>query len=453
MRIHLIAIGGAAMHNMAMALSDMGHEVTGSDDQIFEPSRGRLEKKGLLPQSMGWNPEKIHTELDAIILGMHAREDNPELIKAKELGLQVYSYPEFLYDRAKDKKRVVIAGSHGKTTITSMVLHVLNDQQMEFDYLVGAQIEGFENMVKISDAPIIVIEGDEYLSSPIDRRPKFHWYKPDVALITGIAWDHINVFPTWENYVDQFRIFIDSLTDDGKLIYFEKDDTLASLVGESGGNFDRLPYSTPSHEVRNGRTFLNLEDGELELEIFGEHNLQNLTGARHICEALGVNRADFYEAISSFGGASRRLEEIGRNENTVVYKDFAHSPSKLEATVKAVKSQWEGRELVACMELHTFSSLTKEFLALYKGTMDMADVAIVFYDEKTVAHKKLEPIQKEEVKQAFVNEQLMVFTDSEEMQRYLLSRQWKNSNLLMMSSGNFGGVKVDDFGARILTLD
>ncbi len=451
MRIHLIAIGGAAMHNMAIALADLGHHVTGSDDEIFEPSKGRLAAKGLLPDSIGWNPDRITKDIDAVILGMHARIDNPELLKAQELGIQVFSYPEFLYDRSKDKTRVVIAGSHGKTTITSMVLHVLKDRNIHFDYLVGAQIEGFETMVQISDAPVIIIEGDEYLSSPIDRRPKFHWYRPHVALITGIAWDHINVFPTWENYVEQFKIFVESLEAESTLVYCTKDETLVGVAQGAQGDFKAVPYDTPEYRIESGRTYLIDSKGEMELNIFGEHNLQNLNGARHVCAALGVSKENFYTSISSFKGASRRLEEIGRNDDTVVYKDFAHSPSKLKATVNAVKQQWDERTLVACMELHTFSSLTKEFLQLYKGTMDVADKAIVFYKKETIEHKKLEPISEEEVKSAFGRDDLMVFTNSEELQGFLRAQSWGGVNLLMMSSGNFGGIKVEDLGAELLT--
>lgn len=450
MKIHFIAIGGAAMHNLALALHQLGHTITGSDDEIFEPSRGRLEKAGLLPDSMGWDADRITEDLDAIILGMHARIDNPELIKAQEVGIKVYSYPEFIYEQSKDKKRVVIAGSHGKTTITSMILHVLNKQGIEFDYLVGAQLEGFETMVKISDAPIIIMEGDEYLSSPIDRRPKFHLYNPQLALISGIAWDHINVFPTWENYKDQFSKFVDDLSEDSTLVYCKVDDTLNEIINNHGAGITKHGYDTPEHIIYNGNTAIVMDDNRYEISVFGEHNLQNLNGARLICEQLGIDTPIFFDSIKDFKGASRRLEEITRNTQSVIYKDFAHSPSKLLATVNAVKDQWPNRKLVACMELHTFSSLTKEFLMEYKNTMQKADKAIVFYKEETIAHKKLEPINPTDVREAFGRDDLEIYTKTDALQKALRSLDFSETNLLLMSSGNFGGMNVDEFAKGLL---
>jgi UDP-N-acetylmuramate: L-alanyl-gamma-D-glutamyl-meso-diaminopimelate ligase len=450
MNVHFIAIGGAAMHNLALAMHQLGHQVSGSDDEIFEPSKIRLQKAGLLPQTMGWEAHRITSDLDAIILGMHARIDNPELVRAQELGLKVYSYPEFIYEQSKEKTRVVIAGSHGKTTITSMILHVLKRLNRDFDYLVGAQIEGFETMVRLSKAPVIVLEGDEYLSSPIDRRPKFHLYHPQIALISGIAWDHINVFPTWENYKEQFSKFIDDLQKGSALVYCHNDSVLAEMVNASENQISKLPYSTPKNRIEEGRTIIEMDRGDHPISVFGDHNLQNLNGARLICEQLGISASQFLDAIADFTGASRRLEEIGRNEGCVVYKDFAHSPSKLVATVNAVKQQWPKRKLVACMELHTFSSLTKEFLLEYKNTMDKADEAIVFYKEETIEHKKLAPISKEEVKSAFGRSDLKVFTKTEDIQQELKSKNWNNANLLLMSSGNFGGMNVDEFGRLIV---
>ena len=450
MRIHLIAIGGAAMHNLAIALKDNGHEVSGSDDQIFEPSRSRLEKKGLLPESMGWNASRVSNEIDAIILGMHAREDNPELIKAQELGLSIYSYPEFIYQQSLKKKRIVIAGSHGKTTITSMILHVLKKLNFEFDYLVGAQIDGFETMVRLSEAPIIVLEGDEYLSSPIDRRPKFHLYHPHIALISGIAWDHINVFPTFENYLEQFEIFIDQMKKESILMFCQADETLVTTVHKYGQHLDLRPYQTPQYEIQDGKSFIMRGSQRTEVSVFGDHNLQNLNGAMMVCKAIGIVEDDFYAAIRDFKGAARRLEEIARNNQTVVYKDFAHSPSKLEATVKAVKKQWPDRKLFACMELHTFSSLTKEFLLEYEGTMKDADVAIVFYKEETLAQKRLDPLSKEEVKKAFGRMDIEVFTNSDQLKARLEEINLAQGNLLLMSSGNFGGIDVDVFGKSLI---
>ncbi|NQV52171.1 MAG: peptidoglycan synthetase [Flavobacteriales bacterium] len=451
MRIHLIAIGGAAMHNLAIALKLNGHHVTGSDDQIFEPSRSRLADHGLLPETMGWDPARISGDLDAIILGMHAREDNPELLKAQELELMVSSYPEFIHQQSLEKERVVIGGSHGKTTITSMILHVLKKLGRDFDYLVGAQIEGFDTMVRLSDAPVIILEGDEYLSSPIDRRPKFHLYDPHIALLSGIAWDHINVFPTFENYLEQFEIFLDRMMDNGVLAFCAADEQLDETVHEYGQHLDQRPYETPEYVVENGMTYIVRGDEKIAVHVFGEHNLQNLMGAMEVCLALGVEEDEFFEAIADFKGAARRLEEIGRNDQTVVYKDFAHSPSKLSATTKAVKDQWPDRHLVACMELHTFSSLTKEFLLEYAHTMDAADTAIVFFKEETIVHKRLEPISKDDVRAAFQREDLEVFTVSEELKARLLKIDYANSNLLMMSSGNFGGIDVDRFADQVLT--
>ncbi len=450
MRIHFIAIGGSAMHNLAIALHLKGLDVSGSDDEVFEPSKSRLEKQGLLPKKMGWDPTRITSDIDAIILGMHAREDNPELKKAQELGIRIYSYPEYLYEASKDKLRVVIAGSHGKTSITAMVLHVLNHIGKDVDYMVGAQLEGFDTMVKLtSEASIIVLEGDEYLSSPIDRSPKFLWYQPHVALLSGIAWDHINVFPTFENYLEQFSLFIDSLPESGSLVYCEVDQHVKNLVEQSTKNIQKIPYSTPAHKIDNGVSILKTDSGDYSLQVFGAHNLQNLNGARKVLNELNVSDEQFYEAITSFKGASKRLELIGENKFTAVFKDYAHSPSKLKATINAVKAQFPERELVACMELHTFSSLNKRFLEQYNGAMDAADKAIVYFNPKTIAHKQLPEISKEEVEAAFAKEGLTVMVDSERMQNYLKGLDWRGKNLLLMSSGNFDGIDLNTFGKDI----
>ena len=373
MNIHFIAIGGSAMHNLAIALHNKGYQVTGSDDTIHDPSKSRLEKKGLLPEAFGWFPEKITSDLDVIILGMHAKKDNPELLKAQDMGLKIYSYPEFLYEQSKDKTRVVIGGSHGKTTITSMILHVLAYHDREVDYMVGAQLEGFETMVHLTtENEFMVLEGDEYLSSPIDRRPKFHLYKPNIALLSGIAWDHINVFPTFEGYVEQFRIFTDSLTNGGIMVYNEEDTIVKEVVESSTHPIKKYPYSTPAYEIEDGITAIDTPDGMMPLEIFGDHNLQNLAGAKWICQHMGIDEDDFYEAIASFTGASKRLEKIAENSQTVIFKDFAHSPSKVKATTEAVKKQYAQREVIACLELHTYSSLNAEFLSEYQGALDQS---------------------------------------------------------------------------------
>ena len=441
MKIHLIAIGGSAMHNIALALNEKGFEVTGSDDAIFNPSKSRLENAGLLPKKMGWFPEKITEDIDAIILGMHARNDNPELKKAQEIGLSIYSYPEYIFNQSKDKKRVVIGGSHGKTSITAMILHVLQYHQIDCDYMVGANLEGFTTMVKLThEAPIVILEGDEYLSSPIDRRPKFHWYKPHIAVLSGIAWDHINVFPTFENYVEQFRVFMDDVSD--CLIYCEEDEHLRKLANK-GASCRLQPYTTPLHKIKNGITFLQDKNEEVPLAIFGDHNLQNLNAARLVCKELMVSESMFLEAIQSFKGASKRLELVKKNENTAIYKDFAHSPSKLKATSAAMKKQFSDRKLVACMELHTFSSLSEDFLQQYAHCMDEPDMAIVYFSPAAIAHKNLDPITKEQVHVSFAREDLMVFTDSQKLQYYLKSLDWNCKNLLMMSSGNFDGIDFE----------
>jgi UDP-N-acetylmuramate: L-alanyl-gamma-D-glutamyl-meso-diaminopimelate ligase len=441
MKIHFIAIGGSAMHNLAIALHKKGFEVTGSDDVIFEPSASRLAKYDILPAEYGWFPEKITEQLDAVILGMHARLDNPELLKAQELGLKIYSYPEYIYEQSKDKLRVVIGGSHGKTTITSMILHVLKHQDIDFDYLVGAQLAGFDTMVRLTDAaPIIVIEGDEYLASPIDRRPKFHLYHANIGVISGIAWDHINVFPTFEDYISQFDKFIDTILPGGKLIYCDNDQELVKIVAGSKASIDRIPYGIPSHEVIDGVTYMLPQ--QIALKVFGDHNLMNINAARQVCLQLGVSNDDFDIAISTFTGAAKRLELLFSGANTNVYKDFAHSPSKLKATLDAVKSQFTTRRLVACIELHTFSSLNKAFLQQYKDTMQEADVAIVYIDEKTFAQKKMEPLNAHDVRTSFNDPDLLFFSAATELESYLRSLDFSNTNLLLMSSGNYGGMDL-----------
>ena len=451
-RVHFIAIGGAAMHNLAIAISKKDNFlVTGSDDEIFEPSRSRLKENGLLPDKMGWFPDRIHKGLQAVILGMHATEDNPELIRAKELGLKIYSFPEYLYQQTRSKTRIVIGGSHGKTTTTAMILFVLKQMKIDTDYMVGAQIEGFDNMVKLSyESRIAVFEGDEYLTSPLDRRPKFHLYKPHIAVLTGIAWDHINVFPTFENYVEQFRIFTELMEVQGRLIYFDGDKNLNEIAQHLRRDIVPFPYNTPEYEVRDGITYLITKYGDISLKVFGEHNLQNMNAARLACKQIGVTDEQFYSVISEFPGASNRLQKIAETKNSVAYKDFAHSPSKLRATVKAVKHQYPDRKLIACMELHTFSSLTEEFLPQYAGCMEEADVAFVYYNPEVIQHKHLKDIQPEHVKKAFGGSNLTVFTESEALQQKLRELNYDNTALLLMTSGNFSGVDLIEFAKELL---
>jgi len=450
MNIHFIAIGGSAMHNLALALHAKGYIISGSDDTIHEPSRSRLMDKGLLPEEMGWFPNKIAQNLDAIVLGMHAKRDNPELQKAMELGIKIYSYPEFLYEQSKNKTRVVIGGSHGKTTITSMILHVMKHHQKEVDYMVGALIEGFDTMVHLThDNEFIVLEGDEYLTSALDLRPKFHLYKPHIALISGIAWDHINVFPTFENYVKQFDIFIDQIEIGGCLVYNETDENVKYLAEKTQKNIKKYAYNTLPHLLKNGKTYLWNEEGEIPLQVFGKHNVQNMAGAMRVCQIMGVDEKGFMEAIGSFVGAGKRLEKLVETKNAVLFKDFAHSPSKVKATVEAVKSQFPDRKLVACFELHTYSSLNPVFLKDYEGTLNPADVAIVFYSPHAVSIKGLAEISVEQIKKSFNRDDLQVFTNPLEFRDYLFNQDLTHISLLMMSSGDYGGIDFETLKSNI----
>jgi UDP-N-acetylmuramate: L-alanyl-gamma-D-glutamyl-meso-diaminopimelate ligase len=451
MNVHFIAIGGSAMHNLAIALHLNGDTVTGSDDEIFEPSKSRLATYSLLPGQEGWDENKIHPGLDAVILGMHAKSDNPELLKAIRLGLHIFSYPEYLYEQSKDKIRIVIGGSHGKTSITAMILHAARENGVDCDYMVGAQLDGFEVMVKLTKkARFMILEGDEYLTSPIDRRPKFHVYRPDIALLSGIAWDHINVFPTLENYIEQFTKFIDLISPRGTLIWCSEDQELRKICTMVRKDLRLLPYTFPGNFTTNGITYIREEDEEYPLQIFGRHNLLNLNGARLVCNALGISDPLFWLSMQRFTGASRRLERVAGNENTKIFKDFAHSPSKLMATLTAVKEQYPGKKLIACMELHTFSSLSKEFLGHYRGCMDPADIGIVYFNPHAIALKKLPPITPEEVRKGFGNNELEIYTDSDQLRKRLLSEDWRQTNLLMMSSGNFDGMNLEELAKGIL---
>jgi UDP-N-acetylmuramate: L-alanyl-gamma-D-glutamyl-meso-diaminopimelate ligase len=447
-KYHFIAIGGAVMHNLALALVSKGYQVSGSDDEIYEPSRTRLEKAGILPAQYGWYSEKITSELDGIILGMHARIDNPELIKAQELGIPVFSFPEFIYNQSIDKKRVIIAGSHGKTSITSIILHVLKDQKMDFDYLVGAQIEGFDLMVRLSDAPVIIIEGDEYLTSPLDRTPKFFHYKHDITLVSGIAWDHFNVFPDFGEYKSQFSELMSRTPDTGELIYCEADLLVKEAAEKAILKSRKTPYKAHPAQIKNGKTFLETPSGLVQIEIFGEHNLQNLQGAMNICRSLGLSDDQFYSSIQNFKGAAKRQEVLAKGENSTLFRDFAHAPSKLQATVNAVKSQFPERKLVAVQELHTYSSLNKAFLPNYAGSMKSADIAVIYLNPHAVALKKLELMDEDTLRTGFERSDLKLFTDSAELKEYLLAQDYSDSNLLLMSSGNYDNMELDGIKAK-----
>lgn len=444
-KVHFIAIGGSAMHNLAIALYQKGYQVSGSDDAIFEPSASRLKSRGLLPEELGWFPQKITADLDAVILGMHAHSDNPEMIKAQELGLKIYSYPEYLYEQSKDKIRVVIAGSHGKTTITSMILHVLHFNGKDVDYMVGAQLEGFEVMVKLShENKYMIMEGDEYLSSALDRRPKILLYHPHIALISGIAWDHVNVFPTFENYIHQFELFTNSIEKNGTLIYNAEDEYVKEIVENSNNQISKIPYSTPEFEIKNGITYLNTNEGKVALEVFGRHNLSNLESARLICNQIGISDHQFYEAIQSFKGASKRLELINRTKDFVAYKDFAHAPSKVISTTKAVREQFPDKKLIAFLELHTYSSLNPKFLSEYKGALDSADERVIYYNPEALKIKRMEPISPDDIRNAFGNSNIKVFTSSTELKWWLSQTEKSGKVFLMMSSANFGGIDLKE---------
>lgn len=443
MKVHFIAIGGSAMHNLALALNQNGDEVSGSDDAIFEPSKSRLDARGLLPETLGWDEKRITSDLDAVILGMHAKADNPELRRAKELGLTIFSYPEFLYSCSKNKTRVVIGGSHGKTTITSMILHVLGYHDRSVDFMVGAQLAGYDTMVHLTqDNEFMLLEGDEYLSSPIDRRPKFHLYAPNIALISGIAWDHINVFPTFENYCLQFSEFIEKMIPGGTLIYNEEDETVRTLVEQSNHPIKKIPYRCAPHSIDQGVTYLETPEGELPIEIFGAHNLSNLEGARWICQLMGVDSEDFYEAIGSFQGASKRLERLLDDKGLVVFKDFAHAPSKVSATVSAVREQYPDHQLVACLELHTYSSLSTDFIGQYHQTLKLADRAVVFYQPETLALKNRPSIDPDVIRTSFDRQDLRVITNTDTLFNYIQSLEERPLVLLLMSSGNYGGLDL-----------
>ncbi len=449
--IHFIAIGGSAMHNLAIALHKKGYHVTGSDDEIFEPSRSRLTACGLLPENQGWFPDKLTENTEAVILGMHAMADNPELARAKLLNLKIFSYPEYLYEQTKDKLRIVVGGSHGKTTITSMIMHVMKFNNVCFDYMVGAQVEGFDTMVNLEkNSRIAVFEGDEYLSSTLDPRPKFHLYHPNIAIISGIAWDHINVFPTFENYCQQFEKFATMISPGGALIYFENDENIRQIALNLNAGIRKFPYPTHPYRTDGTKTFLVTRYGDIELQVFGEHNLQNINAARLACHEAGIDDEKFYAAISCFKGAAKRLQILQQTDKTAIFLDFAHSPSKLEATIKAVKMQYPERKLIACMELHTFSSLNATFLPHYKGTMNTADMAMVYYNPETIRHKRLEMINTDQVKNAFDHPNCRVYNDADKIRSDLSKLNLENANLLLMTSGNFSGIDFKNFSKELI---
>lgn len=450
MKVHFIAIGGSVMHQLAIALKRKGYEVTGSDDEIFEPAIENLKKEGILPNHTGWFPEKIQPEIDAVILGMHAKNDNAELNKATELGLKIYSFPEYIYQESRQKTRIVVGGSHGKTTTTSMIMHVLKKTGKYFDYLVGAKLEGFEQSVNITDAPVIVCEGDEYPASAIDKRPKFHFLFPHIAILTGIAWDHINVFPTFSIYLEQFSIFIDKIAPGGLLIYNETDSVLRKLVEEHPSTVRRIPYSCMQHHNENDKTVITLEGNSAALKIFGNHNMLNLQAAYLVCKELGIEPLDFLKAMEDFAGAAKRLELIAKIDSLLVYRDFAHAPSKVKATMNAMKYQFPDRKLIAILELHTYSSLNIAFIQEYKNALELADLAVVFYSRHALELKKLPELKKQDVYEGFNKEGLLVINDTEALQQWMLQQHYNNATLLLMSSGNYDGLDIITFVNKLV---
>ncbi|SIN64952.1 UDP-N-acetylmuramate--L-alanine ligase [Chitinophaga niabensis] len=442
-KVHFIAIGGSVMHQLAIALKHKGYEVSGSDDEIFEPSRSNLATAGILPASLGWDPARIYPQLDAVILGMHARADNPELIKAQELQLKIYSFPEYIYQESKDKTRVAIGGSHGKTTITSMIMHVLQQCHRQFDYLVGAKLEGFSQSVNVTDAPLIVCEADEYPASVLEKRPKFHFLHPHIAVLSGIAWDHINVFPTFENYLEQFAIFLRTMEPGGKLIYNQTDETLRQLVAKEGSHLECIPYGVPEHTIINGLTRVRFGNASTDLMVFGEHNLLNIHAALLVCKALGIGDIDFLAAIATFKGAAKRMELVAKNEQTAFYRDFAHAPSKVKATIQALRKQYPNRKLIAVLELHTYSSLNAAFMSEYAGALDPADLAGVFYSAHALEIKRMPDLSPEIIREGFANKDLVILNNRAALEAFLGEQDFHNTNVLLMSSGDYEGL---DFG-------
>lgn len=449
-RIHFIAIGGSVMHNLAITLKQKGVYVSGSDDEIYEPSKSNLEKHGILPAKMGWNPDIINNEIDEVILGMHALADNPELLKAKQLGLIIRSYPEMIYNQCIDKERVVIAGSHGKTTITAIVIHTLKYCKLNFDYLIGAQVQGFDPLIKLSDAPVVILEGDEYFSSPIDKKSKFLHYHHHIGVLSGISWDHYNVFPTLEAYKETFQNFVDSTSKAGTIIYNESNNYSKQLCAEQPEDRSYIGYSAHKYSIVDGVTFLKTENhGDIHVSIFGLHNMENICAAKLICNRIGITDEKFYEGIKSFKGAKNRMELLAESPYTSVYKDFAHSPSKVKATTTALKNQFQKRKLIACLELHTYSSLNKNFLKEYKNTFDSVDYPVIYFNPGNLKNKKMEMLNNKDILSAFNLKEARIFTERELLKEYLLKQDWENKNLLMMSSGNFDGLDLEELGKSI----
>ena len=452
MKIHFIAIGGSVMHSLAIALKDMGYEISGSDDGIYDPARGRLDAAGLLPDYEGWNPEKITKDLDAIILGMHAFEDNPELKRAQSLGVPIYSYPEFIVKHAEHKQRIVIAGSYGKTTVTAMIMHALESWGKKFDYLVGAQVEGFSNPVRLSeDAAVIVLEGDEYLASKLDPRPKFMLYVPHILVINGISWDHINVFPTEETYVDQFSQLLASLQKGTNVIYNAADKRLSQLVETHTQDDESMylqPFKRPGFKVKNGVWELKLGGKSQPMSLMGKHNMTNLLAAWEVCHLLGMETGDFLRVMKDFKGAELRMQKVHEDDNLVVIRDYAHAPDKVQATVSAVSDTYKGYNLIACAELHTFSSLNRDYLPLYQDSLKDADQALVFVNPNQFEKRRMDPLLASEIEQAFSHPKLTYLQSKDSLAKKIQGVKTGKDVILLMSSGNLQGLELSDLLAN-----
>lgn len=453
MRVHFIAIGGSVMHNLAVNLADQGHQVTGSDDQIVEPSKSRLQKVGLLPEKLGWFPEKITEDLDAIILGMHAAADNPEVKRAEELGIKIYSYPEFVYQQSEDKIRVVIAGTYGKTTITSMVMHVLKKLNREFDYLVGAQLEGFGSLVKLTaHSPVIIIEGDEYYASALDYQSKFLYYKPNIALISGVEWDSFRTHIEEERYYDQFRSFITTIVPRGTLIYNKDSKHLVDIVEETKEcKINRHGYKMPEYTINKGVTYLDLGETKIPLKVFGKHNLSNIMGAYTVCEWLGVKRDEFYEAIQDFKSSIRYLEFVAGTDTSVVYQDFAHSPAKLRSSIHAIKEQFPYQALVTIIELNAYDVIEDDKFYAYENTMQGSDHAVAFVNLENVKNLNINVTDLEaKLEKVFNHPSFRVITSVAVLGDFLESFKSNGHNLLFMSSNSHSGVNMASFADKFL---
>lgn len=444
MRIHCISHWWRVTSSLAIQLKLLGHNVTGHDDEIYEPSKSALAQHGLLPQHEWWDADSVTSDIDMIVLGMHASADNPELLRAKELGLMIKSYPEVIYEFSKNKMRVVIAGSHGKTTTTSMVMHVLKHNGISFDWVVGGIVPGFDTMVSLDDNhKIIIIEWDEYPDGKINMTAKMLLYKHNIGILNGIAWDHITTYPTFDSYLLPFQTFVDQTPTDGFLGYYQDDQEVTNIMEHTDTQAQTVWYTVHPHIIRDGITYLQTPQWEVKLSIFWAHNCINISAAKLVCNQLDLSDEQFYAAIWSFTGAGNRLQLIHQDDakHLTILRDFAHSPSKLTATINAVKTQYPDRTIIGLFELHTFASLSASFLPEYKWSFDAADIACVYYDDHTFQIKRMTPLTKEVVINGFGRSDLVVQDSANDLQAWYDNLDLTNSVVVLMSSGNFGGVE------------